>query len=115
VLADLVDERGVGVALPPEDVEAWSVAIERLLDDDDERRRIADRLEHVRAELTWANAAAALRRLVEAAPRTHRLRLARGALEAESLALRAEAAYSIGGVRGIVSRKAAGAAHKLRR
>jgi glycosyltransferase involved in cell wall biosynthesis len=113
VLADLVDERGLGATLPENDVEGWSASIERLLDDGDERGRIAERLERVRSELSWANAVAPLRRLVRGPPSARRLRLKTGALMTESLLLRAEAAYSIGGLHGMVSRQVAKVAGRL--
>jgi glycosyltransferase involved in cell wall biosynthesis len=107
VLGDLVDERGLGATLPENDVEGWTASIERLLDDGDVRGRIAERLERVCSELSWANAVAPLRRLVEGAASTRRSRLKTSALVAESLLLRAEAAYSIGGLHGMVSRQVA--------
>ena len=115
VLGDLVGERGLGRALAPEEVDEWVAAIEELLDDDGERRRVAHGLAELRAELSWANAAAPLRRLVHGEPSGRPPLLRSGVLEAESLALRAEAAYSIGGMRGMVSRRLAKVAGSVRR
>ena len=114
VLGDLVHDRGLGASLAPEDVDGWVSAIERLLDDTDERNRIGERLTRLRAELSWANAAAPLRRLVSAESDRRRAVVARGALEFESLALRTEAAYSIGGARGAASRQLAKVRRRLR-
>jgi glycosyltransferase involved in cell wall biosynthesis len=115
VLGDLIEERGLGRVLAPGDVHGWVAAIEELLDGVEERRRVAVAYAALRAELSWANAAAPLRRLVQGEPAGRRPLLASGVLEAESLALRAEAAYAIGGVRGMVSRQLAKVAGSVRR
>jgi glycosyltransferase involved in cell wall biosynthesis len=53
VLATLVESRGLGRTVEAEDVEGWARALQEVLDDQDERARIAANLESVRAELLW--------------------------------------------------------------
>jgi glycosyltransferase involved in cell wall biosynthesis len=65
-LGDLVAERGLGRALPPDDVDGWCAAIEQLLADGDERAAIASRLSAVREEFAWPRVVAPLERLLRA-------------------------------------------------
>ena len=53
VLGDLVAERGLGVAVPAEDVDAWVEAIERLLGDPAAYEAAAGSSAELRAELAW--------------------------------------------------------------
>jgi glycosyltransferase involved in cell wall biosynthesis len=63
-LGSFVEERGLGRAIAPGDVEAWASTLVDLLDDEDERRRIRDRIVRVRPELVWSQAIEPLRNLV---------------------------------------------------
>jgi len=53
VFASLVMDRGLGLVVPPGDVEALASAIERLIDDKDERTRCRHRLFEVADEFRW--------------------------------------------------------------
>ncbi len=68
VFAALVAERGLGAVVPPGDVEALASAIERLIDDRDERARCRSRLLEVAEEFRWRRVVAPLARFC-AAPR----------------------------------------------
>jgi GT2 family glycosyltransferase/glycosyltransferase involved in cell wall biosynthesis len=59
---DLVRDRGLGVTVPPEDVDALSAAIAQVLTDPEFAARCAARSAEVAREFTWANS---LRPLVE--------------------------------------------------
>jgi glycosyltransferase involved in cell wall biosynthesis len=66
-LGSLVQERGLGVALPPGDIDAWVSTLTNLLDNEDDRLGIRERIARVRSELAWSRAIEPLRALVEAA------------------------------------------------
>ena len=53
VFASLVAERGLGLVVPPGDADALASAIERLIDDPDERARCRRRLLEVAEEFRW--------------------------------------------------------------
>jgi glycosyltransferase involved in cell wall biosynthesis len=107
VLADLVVQRGLGEAVPPQDVDAWAAALVRLLDDPEARSAVRTRLSELRPELSWASAVKPLARIVHA-----QLETARGAhpwsrsLQSRNLALRLAAAYRIRGAAGLLKRQA---------
>ncbi len=66
VLAELVAARGLGRAVPPEDVPATAAALAALLDDPAGRAGTAARFEAVRAEMTWDRVIAPLARFATA-------------------------------------------------
>jgi glycosyltransferase involved in cell wall biosynthesis len=68
VFAALVAERGLGAVVRPGDAETLALAIERLIDDDDEHARCRRRLLEVAEEFRWRRVVAPLARFC-AAPR----------------------------------------------
>lgn len=62
VLAELVQRRGLGHAVPPEDVPAAAAALAALLDDPAGRTGYAERFAAVRAAMTWDRAVEPLAR-----------------------------------------------------
>jgi hypothetical protein len=71
VLSELVEQRGLGRALPPGDVSAWADAIESVIDDGSLRQTIAEHLVSVREELAWPRLAERVAHIAEA-PRVGR-------------------------------------------
>jgi glycosyltransferase involved in cell wall biosynthesis len=63
-LADLVERRGLGRTVPPNDVQAWVVALELLLDDAEAHGRATDGIAAVRNEFLWPRVVEPLRRQV---------------------------------------------------
>lgn len=53
ILADLVEEKGLGYVVAPEDVDGLQAAIVRLADERDRRERRAEAMAQVRAQFTW--------------------------------------------------------------
>jgi glycosyltransferase involved in cell wall biosynthesis len=70
-LADLVERRGLGRTVPPEDPEAFAAACRALLSDGEAWQAAADRIAELRPSLTWAKAVEPLERFC-AAPRARR-------------------------------------------
>jgi hypothetical protein len=66
VFASLVAERGLGIVVPPGDVDALATGIERLLDDKDERMRCRERLLETAVEFRWRQVVAPLARFCDA-------------------------------------------------
>jgi GT2 family glycosyltransferase/glycosyltransferase involved in cell wall biosynthesis len=64
--ADLVRQRGLGLAVPPGDPAALAAAIERLLDDEPLRERCRAGLAAVAGELRWSRVVEPLRRFCAA-------------------------------------------------
>ncbi len=60
VLADLVDQRELGLTVPPGDVDALEQALFRLLDDDGFRKTCRENVAAVATELTWGRVLAPL-------------------------------------------------------
>jgi glycosyltransferase involved in cell wall biosynthesis len=60
VIAELVEERGLGLTVPEQDVDALTTALARLLDDAAFRERCRANLRAVREELTWERTLAPL-------------------------------------------------------
>jgi glycosyltransferase involved in cell wall biosynthesis len=56
VLADLVAQEGLGLTVPPEDVEAVADALRALLEEPEGRAGRAANFERIRREMTWAKA-----------------------------------------------------------
>jgi glycosyltransferase involved in cell wall biosynthesis len=56
VFEPMIRERGVGVVVPPGDVDALADAIDRFLGDPDARARAVEATRELAAELSWANA-----------------------------------------------------------
>jgi glycosyltransferase involved in cell wall biosynthesis len=71
VLAELVEQRGLGRSLPPNDVSAWVEAIEWAVDDGSVRQTTAENLASVQEELAWPRLAARVADIAEA-PRVGR-------------------------------------------
>jgi glycosyltransferase involved in cell wall biosynthesis len=65
-LAELIRMKGIGRVVGVDDVAAWTRAIGDLLDGEDERSLIEERLAVVREELLWSRVVEPLRRLVSA-------------------------------------------------
>jgi glycosyltransferase involved in cell wall biosynthesis len=65
VLGDLVGEDGLGAVVEPADVDGWSAAIERLLDDEDVGQAARAKLEEVRARYAWPTVVQPLAALIE--------------------------------------------------
>jgi glycosyltransferase involved in cell wall biosynthesis len=65
VLGDLVGEEGLGAAVEEGDVEGWTRAIERLLDDEDAMRAARQKLEEVRMRYAWPAVVEPLAALIE--------------------------------------------------
>jgi glycosyltransferase involved in cell wall biosynthesis len=63
--ADLVEREGLGLTIPPEDETAAAAAIERLMDDGEERRAQSARARARGARMTWEVAAQPLVRYCE--------------------------------------------------
>jgi glycosyltransferase involved in cell wall biosynthesis len=70
-LAELVEARGLGRAVPYGDAGAWADAIEELLDDEAARATAREHLEQVRDELSWTRVVEPLARLLDLPGRTH--------------------------------------------
>jgi hypothetical protein len=66
VFASLVAERRLGAVVPPGDVAALASAIERLIDDSDERAQCRSRLLDVAEEFRWRRVVAPLARFCDA-------------------------------------------------
>jgi glycosyltransferase involved in cell wall biosynthesis len=66
VFASLVKERALGLVVPPGDTDALARAIERLADDEAERRRCRTRALEVAQEFTWSRVIAPLARYCDA-------------------------------------------------
>lgn len=64
-LGELIERRGLGRVVGFEDVDGWLEAVDSLLDDEGERRRIARNLQQVRGELSWPRVAERLAKLVD--------------------------------------------------
>jgi glycosyltransferase involved in cell wall biosynthesis len=103
-IGSMVEERGFGRALPPGDVDAWVSALTTLLDEDDERQRIRERIAGVRPELVWSSAVRPLRRLVATVDKTGDRLSTR--LASTYVRARAENAIRRHGVPGATSRAA---------
>jgi hypothetical protein len=61
VFADLVDARGLGIAVPPGDAGALASAIATMLDDAERRRHAAEQLRRLADDLRWDHVVAPLR------------------------------------------------------
>lgn len=61
-LADLIESKGAGLALPYRDVDAWSAAISRLIEDRELRQSLARGSLNLSGTFTWDRAAEPLRR-----------------------------------------------------
>ena len=85
VFADLVEQHGLGLTVPPEDVPALAAAIERLLDDDALRARSREALRATAAQMRWSQVTAPLLRFCldprHAADRAPGVRAVRARLE----------------------------------
>jgi glycosyltransferase involved in cell wall biosynthesis len=80
VLAELVEQRGLGRALDEGDAGGWAGAIEELLDDPELHQEARRNIESARGRFEWPNAVRALERLVagpEAPARSSRRAAAR--------------------------------------
>jgi glycosyltransferase involved in cell wall biosynthesis len=66
VCAELVSERGLGAVVPPGDVPALASAIERFVDDPDERERCRRRILDVAEEFRWSRVIDPLARFCDA-------------------------------------------------
>jgi glycosyltransferase involved in cell wall biosynthesis len=116
VLGDLVDQRGIGRALPQEDVPAWEEAIEELLSDDGLRLRREAAFDDVRELFSWNRVVKPLLRLVEGRARPPaQSSWARRSLVAQDTSLRVQASLALGGPRAALRRKAAKLAATVRR
>lgn len=99
-LAESIDSRGAGIALPYRDVNAWTEAISRLLDDNSLWQKLHEGSQRLSQEFLWEKAAAPLRafcRNPHFLPRFNRVRM-------PSLVERARAVYSRGGTDMILKR-----------
>ena len=65
VFASLVTDRKLGIVVPPDDVEQLAAAIERLVDDRDERARCRARLLELAVEFHWQRVIAPLARFCD--------------------------------------------------
>jgi glycosyltransferase involved in cell wall biosynthesis len=101
-LSELVDRRGLGRTVRVGDVEGWVAALEALLDDAAERKRVRARIEELRPELTWERVAEPLHRLVRGGgPPARRLP---AAVTADYLSARVENALLQHGAAGTAQR-----------
>jgi Glycosyl transferases group 1 len=80
-MADLVDRRGLGATVDPEDTQGFAAACARLLDDSDERALTAQRVEAVAPSFRWSEAARplidfCLEHRARPAPRRHPVAIA---------------------------------------
>jgi glycosyltransferase involved in cell wall biosynthesis len=80
VLGDLVEARGMGHALPPGDVDGWTDALTRLLEDDRAHGAAAAAVMAAQDELSWARSAESLAELVERVVAARRRESADGTL-----------------------------------
>lgn len=115
VLADLVDERGLGRTVAPGNLDGWVEAIEELLDDTAECARIRERLETVRAELAWPAVVQPLARLARGTNRFPRSTINATVLAVEEIWLRSRISVGLGGPRAAIERKLAKLGDPLRR
>ena len=74
VLGDLVQSRGLGRALAPEDVDGWTVALQELLDDEAAYAAARTAVESAQEELSWARAGESLAEVIEQVTSTARRR-----------------------------------------
>jgi glycosyltransferase involved in cell wall biosynthesis len=65
VLADLVEQRGLGATVAPGDADGWVAALGRLLDDPAAAATARSAVEAARGELAWERAAVPLAELVD--------------------------------------------------
>jgi len=105
-LGNLIADRGLGRVVAPLDVAGWTDAVTSLLDADDERRSIQQRLALVRAELAWPKITETLVRLLESPADRSATRTLDGTLASYG-ARRAEYAVASRGLGGAVQRAAA--------
>lgn len=99
-LADLIERRQAGVALPYQDVQAWQDAIATLLTSKDHQQRFAANSQSLAEEFKWSKTVDALRKFCAEPyhlPQWRRIRM-------PSLVERARAVYSRGG-KDLVMRK----------
>lgn len=99
-LADLIERRQAGVALPYQDHGAWSSAIEKLLTSGDQQKTFAQNSLELAGEFRWTKTVEALRKFCAEPyhlPQWRRIRM-------PSLVERARAVYSRGG-KDLVMRK----------
>jgi glycosyltransferase involved in cell wall biosynthesis len=73
-LGELVAERGLGQVVSPGDVNGWTAAIRRLVDNRAVRADAQHRLAEVREELAWPHVVKPLERLLHHEPRRHSTR-----------------------------------------
>jgi glycosyltransferase involved in cell wall biosynthesis len=123
-LSVVVEEHGLGLVVPPGDVDALAAALDRLLADDAQRARCRAAAEALRPSLTWQHALTPLvdfcrnpRRapdLVDA-DAARRLHMTRGRIPAPKRTLRDEAAAAARAFReGGLRRMAVGVADRYR-
>ena len=72
VLGDLVQARGMGRALAPGDVDAWTVALAELLDDEKAYASARKAVETAQEELSWSRIGESLAELIERVASTSR-------------------------------------------
>src|SRR5215216_1411920 len=99
-LAELVEERGLGRAVPYGDAAAWADAIEELLDDQSARAAAREHVEQVREELGWARVVEPLARLLDLPGRTRSASPLAAALVARRLWLHLRFVQHREGLRG---------------
>jgi glycosyltransferase involved in cell wall biosynthesis len=103
VLGDLVQSRGMGRALAPGDVDAWTVALAELLDDQKAYASARKAVESAQEELSWSRVGESLAELIEQVASTSQPGAARNGVLLRAAATLARSSLERRGVRETVA------------